>query len=144
LQKHQNVKQWNNTQKKFIDCKNTKQWLVENICTGQTSDNIPNICTSSDWAKARAENVSVRASPFATARFKEFYDRGIDACKTEQEKVHFKRNEKLIDFDMIPSAINNKIVRTYMEYEVLGTKAKILKYLMANRMKLLIQDAGSF
>lgn len=144
LQKFRNVQQWNNVQKMMMVCKNPKQFLIEHICSGDTGDNIPNIMTGDWWAKARADNEPTRAKAFATARFKDFYNKGYDACTNEEEQRNFRRNEKLIDFDFIPKAIYNEIINSYLRYEIKGSKAKVFKYLQDRRMKLLLASAQDF
>lgn len=144
LQKFHGVKQWNNVQKKFITCKNPKQFLIEHIVEGDTGDNVPSITTGDDWSKARADGVATRAKPFKKARISEFYHKGIDACQDEEERRNWKRNELLVDFDSIPSAINNKVVSAYLSYEVAGNQKKIFDYLVKNKMKLLMGAVPEF
>jgi len=144
LQAYRNVSQWNNVMKKHLVCKNPKQFLIEHICIGDAGDNIPSIVNGDNWARDRADNVATRAKPFKTARFKEFYDKGYDACLNEEEQRNFRRNEKLIDFDFIPNQIYNNIISEYMNYKILGNKAKVFNYLNAHRMKLLLNSASDF
>lgn len=144
LQKYRNVKQWNNVMKKFVVCKNPKQFLIEHIVTGDTGDNIPSITNSDIWAQQRAENVSTRAKPFATSRLKEFYNKGIDACKNEEEQRNYRRNERLVDLDLIPIDICVKIIEQYINYEVRGNKSKVFSYLNKHRMKLLLSSSQDF
>lgn len=145
LQKYKNVQQWSNTKKTFIKSKNPKRDLIEYICGGQTKDNIPNLCTGDDWAKARADNVaSSRAKSFMTARLPDFYDKGYDACLNESEQRNFRRNELLIDFDHIPSAVYNSIIKEYLAVEPVINKKKIFDYLQQRRMKLLLSSCTDF
>lgn len=144
LQKYKNVKQWHNINKKFIECPNPAHFLIEHICEGDTGDNIPNLCTSTQWAVDRAHNVKTRANRFMKSRFIEFYEKGIDACQNENERIHYKRNEILVDFDKIPSDIYNSIIKEYSSSTIKGTKNKVFNYLTTKRMKLLLSDYGSF
>ena len=144
LQKYSNVTQWNNVTKKEMICRNPKQFLIEHICTGDTGDNIPNVVTGDDWSRDRAENVKTKAKGFATARLAEFYAKGPDACANETELRNWKRNEKLVDFDFIPNSVYHSIVKEYMDYDMLGTKAKVFKYLQDHHMKLLLSNAQDF
>lgn len=142
LQKYRNVRQW--ASDKFVVEKNPKKWLIENIAHGQSKDNIPSICNSDQWAIDRANNIPTRAKPFATARYSDFYNKGILACETEEETKHWMRNEKLIDFDMIPTAIYNKIVHEYQHHNVDYNKTKIFNYLNKHRMRLLMASVSDF
>jgi len=144
LQKYKNVSQWNNVEKKLIKCPNPKQFLLEHILTGDAGDNIPNVCTSTQWSIDRANNVKTKANSFMTARIAEFTEKGYAACSSESEQINFKRNELLVDFDKIPEAIYNRIIETYLSAEVKGTKMKVFNYLTKQRMKLLLGDYASF
>jgi hypothetical protein len=139
LQKYRNVRQWNNTKGGFIKCVNPKQFLIEHIAQGDDGDNVPNICTPDAWSQMRADNITTRAAPFATARFKEFYNKGIDACKNEEEL--------LLDFDKIPERINNLVVKEYldsMNNKKLGNKARVFSYLVKHQMRMLLPSAADF
>jgi len=144
LQKYRHVQQWNNVQKKMMICKNPKQYLIEHIVSGDTGDNVPSIVNGDCWAQCRADNISTRAKPLATARFKDFYNKGIDACLNEDEQRNYRRNEKLVDFDFIPQYINDAIMKAYFDCEVKGSKTKVFNYLNAHRMKLLLSFAQDF
>lgn len=144
LQKYKNVSQWNNVQKKLMHCENPNNFLIEHICTGDTGDNIGNVCTGDDWAIARSNNVSARASSFMTKRLPEFFEKGIDACVNESERRNYKRNELLVDFDKIPDVIYNKVIDAYTSSAINGNTMSVFKYLNEKRMKLLTSDFQSF
>lgn len=144
LQKYENVKQWNNIQKKMITCSNPKHFLVEHIAHGDTGDNIPSIVNDNNWAKCRAENISTRAKPFKSTRLKDFHEKGIDACLNDEERKNWKRNETLVNLDMVPEHINNKIHDEMISYEIKSSKVKIMNYFIKNRMKLLLGSASEF
>lgn len=144
LQKHRNVRQWNNVQKKFITCKNPKQFLIEHIVEGDSGDNVPSITTGDDWAKARADGIPTRAKPFKKSRITDFYNKGIDACLDETERRNWLRNEMLVDLDMIPDRINIKVLRAFLDAKPEGNKTKIFNYLVKNKMKLLMGSVGEF
>jgi hypothetical protein len=144
LQKYPNVRQWNNVMKKFIVCKNPKQYLIEHIVEGDKGDNVPSVVNGDAWAKARMDNVPTRAAPLKSSRMVDFYNKGIDACLNEDERRNWKRNEMLIDFDMIPTRINIKVIQAFIETKIEGSKAKVFNYLTKNRMKLLMSNATEF
>lgn len=146
LQKYKNVKQWNNIAKKFIECANPRQFLIQHICEGDISDNIPNLCTSTQWSVDRANDAptKLRATSFMKSRFESFYVGGIDACLNENERIHYRRNELLVDLDKMPADIYNKIVQEYSTIKPNGSKNKIFNYLTKHRMKLLLADHGAF
>jgi hypothetical protein len=144
LHKYLHVTQWNNARQEFVTCDDPKKYLIEHICCGDTNDNIPSIVNDSSWSEARANNISVRAKPFKQSRLLDFYGRGIDACLDENEQINYRRNEQLVDLDMIPQKVTSKILSAYLNYEFTGSKAKVFNYLMSKRMKLLLASANNF
>ncbi len=144
LQKYQNVSQWNNIEKKFIECKNPIKFLEEHIALGDNTDNLPSITTGDEWSKARAEGNPIRAKNFKQARLNDFYNKGIDACLDDNERRNWKRNQKLIDMECIPFHINTKIISTYLDYEVKGSKTKMYNYFIKHKMKILLGSIQDF
>ena len=144
LQKYKNVKQWGNVTKTFIECKNPREYLIEHIITGDAGDNIPSVVNGDAWAESRANNIPTRAKPLMKTRYQLFFEMGYDACQNEEEQRNYKRNEALIDLDLIPTNISDKIIKAYHEYEIKGNKPKIMAYLQQHRMKLLLQSIQQF
>ena len=140
LQKYRNVTQWSPMQKKQVKpAVNAKRSLIEKICTGDTGDGIPNIMSP--------DTVFVdggRQKPFKKARIDEFVEIGIEACKTDEERRNFQRNQLLVSYDRIPKDIVEKILYTYKEATVKGSRQKIMQYLIKNKCKNLFDDIESF
>ena len=61
----------------------------------------------------------------------------------ENEKIGFSRNQALIDLSNIPNDIKDKIINTYEEVKP-ASKSKILDYLIANKLKNLIDVIEDF
>ena len=140
LQKYPNVKQWSPMQKKMIKpTTSLKEFVVAHICQGDSGDGIPNICSPSDSLFNK-----VRQKSFRTARLPDFLERGIDACLDDVERERYKLNEQMIDFEFIPEGIYNNIVTEYESQTIKGSKTKVFNYLMKNRMRHLIENAGDF
>ncbi len=146
LQKYKNVRQYSPLTKKDVKTKNVHEFLIEHICTGDGTDNVPNILTSDEWAKRRSENADekIRQTPFQKKLFKDFYDKGIGACQNEIIKANYVRNQTLINFDFIPEAINKSVVDTYVNYEKKGSKMKLMGYFTKHRMKQLFSEVNNF
>jgi hypothetical protein len=144
LQKYKGVRQWSPLQKKWIKPANAAHLLMEHICTGDGGDNVPNICTPTQWAIDRALGTPSRAVSFMRDRLDDFYKKGIDACANEAEKANFLRNKMLVDFDSIPKEIEDKILQAYIQCKPTGSKMKIMNFLIKNRMKLLMQNINDF
>jgi hypothetical protein len=146
LQKYKNVIQWDNQRKRFLKSVNPRNELLEKIARGDDGDNICSVLTSDDWSKRRAENTieRVKQSPMTKAILAEFVDKGIDACKNDEQRKNYIRNQTLIDFEFIPENINTSIVEAYVNYEKRGSKAKLMAFFSSNRMRILLENINGF
>lgn len=139
LQKYEGVKQWAPMLKKFVKPKGKlEHYVIEHICTAG-DDGIPNICSADDVFQK-----GVRQTSFRKNRLEEFFKYGIDACKNDEERRNFQRNQMLIDFNFIPKEIEQAIVEAYINQTPVKNKMKIYQYLVKNKMKLLIENSHEF
>lgn len=139
-QKFSNVKQWSPMAKKFIKPSiPLNEYIIAHICQGDKGDGIPNICSPENSLFDK-----IRQKSFATNRLPDFINRGIEACKNEDEKRRFQLNERLIDFKCVPQKINDAIINEYESQEPQGGKQKVFNFLIKNRMKHLLENAGDF
>jgi len=53
-------------------------------------------------------------------------------------------NERLIDFKHIPQHIYDAIITEYESQKPSGGKQKVFNYLIKNRMRHLLENAGDF
>jgi len=138
LQKYPNVRQWSPMQKKFVQTKEPQNYLMEHIAKAG-DDGIPNILSN--------DNVfveGIRQTPVRAARLEEFVELGIDACRNDTERRNWQRNQTLIDFDFIPEHISKAIIDSYMEDNIVGSKQKIMNYLIKTRCRQLLDDIEGF
>ena len=136
-----NVRQWSPMQKKFIQA--TKQeimdFTVEHIVKGDTGDGIPNILSKDDVFV-----VGDRQKPVSAKRLAEFIEKGIDACRSDEEKRNWSRNAKLVAFDNIPEDVKQSIIETYLSNKPKGDKMTIMNYLIEHRCRLLLDELEDF
>lgn len=144
LQKYRNVKQWNNVSKKFITCDNPAEFLIEHIVEGDTGDNVPNVMTGDWWSEARAKGEKTKANSVFAAKKADFVKRGYDACSNEEEQRNYRRNEQLVNLDLIPYHVRDRIIEAYITYKIGGSKSTVFAYLLKHRMKLLLASANDF
>lgn len=137
LQKYDNVKQFNPMLKKQVTCSNPSAYLMEHIVKAG-DDGIPNILSPDDTFVTGTRQKSVTAK-----RLEEFVKMGFLACKTEEERINFKRNKVLIDFSMIPEYIKDGILAEY-EKKPTGDKNQVLNYLIKHRCRLLLNEVEEF
>lgn len=141
LHKYPNVKQWSPIQKKMVVTKQAeiKNHLIEHIVRGDSGDGIPNVLSPSDVF------VTVqRQKPVTKKRLAEFFEKGKDACQTDEEKQNWERNEMLISFEKIPNYISNSINEDFDNNKPKGDKMTIMNYLMSNRCNLLLDELEEF
>ena len=140
LQKYKNVRQWSPMQKKFIQGtqKEVFEYTITHIVKAG-DDGIPNILSP--------DNVFVsgeRQKPFSSKRLPEFFEKGIDACKTDDERRNYQRNQQLVNFEFIPESITNSIISSYENGKPKGDKNSIMEYLMKHQCRLLLDDLEDF
>lgn len=141
LQKYDNVRQWSPMQKKFVQGthKEVREYTIEHIVKGDSGDGIPNILSKDDTFVS-----GERQKPFSSKRLPEFYEKGIDACKTDDEKRNYQRNQLLVNFESIPTDLHEKIISTYTSAKPKGDKMSVMNYLMNHRCNLLLDEIEDF
>ena len=139
LQSFSNVEQYSPVLKKEITTTNAKAQLKELIIRGDKGDGIPNILSADD-------------SYVNGVRQKSIYDEKVSVwlnqepevfCENEDILKNYRRNERLIDLTKIPEDISKSIIDSY-ENTKPKTKMQFMNYLVANRLKNLIEVANEF
>ena len=141
LQLYPNVKQWSPMQKKYITAtqKEIIEHKIEHIVKGDTGDGVPNIL-SKDNVFMEGE----RQKPMSAKRLQEFFEKGFDACKNDEERRNWHRNATLVDFQFIPADVSEDIIKAYINIIPNTDKMKIMNYLMENRCRLLLDEIEDF
>ena len=141
LQKNKNVRQWSPMQRKFVEAsqKEIQEYTITHIVKGDSGDGIPNILSKDDVFVS-----GDRQKPFSAKRLPEFYEKGIDACKNDEERRNYQRNQTLVNFDSIPMELAQNIVNNYENTKPNGDKNSIMNYLIANQCRLLLNEIEDF
>lgn len=140
LQRYKNVRQWSPRFQEFVLPKVTlHEYITEHIVKGDGGDGIPNILSADNSLVDHIRQKAVKKE-----RLEEFIALGIDACKNEEERAKFLRNQTLVDFRYIPDDIAKKIINNYEACMPVTNKNAIVQYFMVNKMKLLLAEASSF
>lgn len=132
------VKQYNPAQKKFIVSENPMAELKEKIIRGDKGDGIPNVLSVSDCFVR-----DIRQTPINKGKFEKLMEKDYGEWEDENARIGFSRNQTLIDLRNIPGDIREKIINTYEETKP-ASKGKILDYLIANKLKSLIDVIEEF
>jgi 5'-3' exonuclease len=96
---------------------------------GMKKDEIPNVLTPLDWESGK------RKPPMGEAKANKILNYGLEKWLKEQNlEKRFEQNKKLIDFDLIPQTIVNRIMNTYSAYK-LPDPENITKFVYKNNWK---------
>jgi 5'-3' exonuclease len=136
-----NVKQWSPMLKKFITAnkKEIMDFTIEHIVKGDAGDGVPNILSKDD-VFVQGE----RQKPVSAKRLAEFYEKGIDACRNDEERRNWQRNATLVAFDNIPKDVKEAIIESYLNSKPNNDKMKIMNYLIEHRCRLLLDELEDF
>ena len=141
LHKFKNVKQYSPLLRKMVTAKQSEIHgnMVEHIVKGDSGDGIPNILSKDDCFVT-----GTRQTPVSAKRLTEFMERGVDACRNDDEKRNWDRNQVLVNFERIPEDIQKTILDDYLNSKPKGDKMAIMNYLIANRCRLLLDEIEEF
>jgi hypothetical protein len=128
-------------QKKFVEGSNKEvaEYTITHIVKGDAGDGIPNILSKDDTFMT-----GERQKPFSSKRLPEFYEKGIDACKTEDERRNYQRNQQLVNFEFIPQDLNETIISNYENTKPKGDKNSVMEYLIKHQCRLLLDEVEDF
>ena len=132
------VKQYNPAQKKFLISENPISELKEKIIRGDKGDGIPNVLSVSDCFVR-----DIRQTPINKSKFDKLMEKDYGEWEDENARIGYSRNQTLIDLRNIPGDIREKIINSYEETKP-APKGKILDYLIANKLKSLIDVIEEF
>jgi len=137
LQKFKNVAQYSPMQKKFIVEKNPGMFLLEHIMKGDQADGIPNVLSGDDTFVEGIRQKTLR---------KKALEELMENSKALGEEVerNIERNRKLIDLSSTPNQYKAEIINTFTEMTKSINGRDIIKYLISNRCKQLIEAVGDF
>jgi hypothetical protein len=136
-----NVKQWSPMVKKFITASKQEitDFTVEHIVKGDAGDGVPNILSKDDVFV-----VGDRQKPVSAKRLAEFYEKGIDACRNDEERRNWQRNQTLVAFANIPKDVKDEIIQSYLNSKPNNDKMQIMNYLIEHRCRLLLDELEDF
>lgn len=139
LQKYPNVTQYSPILKRFIKIDNPSQFIKEHIIKGDRGDGIPNFL-SPDNCFAAGERQKVISSK----KLQEWIGQDAETfCTSDTMLRGFKRNQTLVDFDYIPSEIQEKIVTSFDTVKP-ATKQQMLNYFIAKGLIAMTESITDF
>jgi len=140
LQKHGHVIQWSPMFNKIVKDNNPIKYLFEHLCKGDSGDGVPNVLSPDDCLVNH-----VRQSPMTKKKIGEWWDNKDRLKEVMPQEVfrNYIRNREMIDLDRTPEFIKKESIDQYENYKY-PKRSNILTYLIENRMKMLIENAGEF
>ena len=141
LQKWDNVRQWSPKTKKFIDVGTTalREGSIIHIVKGDTGDSVPNLFSDDNVFLDERRQKSVMQP-----RLDEFLEKGFEACRSDEERRNWQRNEQLVSFDFIPDELEQAIISCYNDQNPKMNRMGIFNYLTKNRCRLLLDSISDF
>lgn len=138
LQHLPNIRQWCPRTKEFIVCEHPREELVRHIMKGDSGDGVPNFLSD--------DSVFVdgkRQKPLYEKKLVEWIKVPLNTFCTDEMIRNYERNKTMIDFSRIPERIQSAIMEEYGQ-PIVGSRSKILPYMMENNMRLLIEHLQEF
>lgn len=138
LQRYPNVEQFSPILKKYIKEPFPLLQLKQLIIRGDKGDGVPNILSPDDVFVAGG-----RQKPITEVKIIKWMNQEPKDFCTEDMLRNYSRNETLIDLTKIPENLKLKILDTYESAQV-STKQDLMNYMIANRLKNLIEHLDDF
>jgi 5'-3' exonuclease len=138
LQRYSNVEQFSPILKKYIKEPFPLVQLKQLIIRGDKGDGIPNILSSDDVFV-----VGNRQKPITETKIIKWLNQDPKEFCNDEMLRNFTRNEMMIDLTKMPETLKQNILNTY-ETAKGKSKQEFMNYMIANRLKNLIEVAHEF
>jgi 5'-3' exonuclease len=138
LQRYPNVEQYSPILKKYIKEPFPLVQLKQLIIRGDKSDGIPNILSKDDVFITGG-----RQKPITEAKIITWLNQEPKEFCNEEMLRNYSRNEVMIDLTKIPETLRESIINNF-ETAKGRTKQEFVNYMIANRLKNLIEVAHEF
>lgn len=139
LQKFKGVAQYSPYLKRFIQNSNPEMFLKEQIIRGDFGDGVPNILSADN-----VFSIGERQKAINSKKLVEWLEQAPEVfCTSEEARHGWARNKALIDLECVPDTIQKEIIKAY-DAAVPQSRTKLLNYLVAKRLKLLMESINDF
>ena len=140
LQRFMNVKQYNPVMKKFVICNDPDKFLKEHIIKGDSGDGIPNFLSDDNCLVT-----GVRQKPITQKKLDSWVNKTPEEfCDSLTQLRNYKRNQQLIDLNMIPDVVYKQIIDSYTAQQDKKTNPNLMNYFISNRLKNLMENMNEF
>lgn len=139
LQKYSNVTQYSPILKRFVKIDDPQRFIREHILKGDRGDGIPNFL-SPDNTFVSGE----RQKPLNSKKLNEWVQKDAsEFCNTDALLRGYKRNQTLVDFDYIPTEVQERIVNAFDTVKP-ASKENMLNYFIDKGLKVMIESISDF
>ena len=138
LQRYPNVEQYSPILKKFIKEPLPLVQLKQLIIRGDKSDGIPNILSADDCIVK-----GIRQKAITEVKIVNWLNQEPKVFCTDDMLRNYSRNELMIDLTKIPAKVQEGVLNSYETVKG-KTKQEFMNYMIANRLKNLIEVAHEF
>jgi hypothetical protein len=139
LQRYENVNQYSPKNKSNVVCSNPKEFLIEHIIRGDSSDGIPNILSDDDTLM----NEEKRQKPITKKVIETINEDLAFGELPKGFEDNWKRNQTLVDLDKVPDWINEKIEGRWSE-PIKGKRNQIFNYFIKHKLRNLMETIEEF
>ena len=139
LQRYEGVKQYSPKKKGNMICANPKEFLIEHIIRGDSSDGIPNILSDDDTLM----NEDKRQRPITKSVIKSVTEDLAFGELPKGYEDNWRRNQTLVDLDRIPDWINTKIEEAWNK-PIVGKRNRLFNYFIKHKLKNLMESIQEF
>lgn len=144
LHVHDNVEQYSPVLKRFIRHENPKLYLREHIIKGDRSDGIPNILSADSIFVNGGRQKPIRKRMISDLASLDLdHVEESDLLKDAEHKRNWLRNRQLVDLEMIPRDLRDKIEQTFAEYDT-NDRSKLFNYFVQNKLNNLMENINEF
>jgi 5'-3' exonuclease len=140
LHRYNNVRQFSPMTKKFIQDKNPRRYLFDQILKGDSTDGVPNIFSPDNTFVDK-----IRQTPMTQKKMDMFFENADKLQDVMDSEVYrnYCRNKKMVDLGEAPVELKLEIIDMYTNHKT-AHRTKVLNYLIKNRCRLLIECAEEF
>ena len=139
LQRYSGVKQYSPKNKKAITCSNPREFLIDHIIRGDSSDGIPNILSDDDTLM----NEDKRQKPITKKVMNTINEDLAFGELPKGYEDNWKRNQTLVDLDKVPDWINDRIEAAWNE-PIVGKRNRLFNYFIKHKLKNLMETIEEF
>jgi hypothetical protein len=138
LQKFTNVDQYSPITKKWLRIESPYEFLKEHIIRGDRGDGVPNFLSEDSAIISKS-----RQAPIMSKKLEVWLDQKPEEFCDADMMRNYKRNEQLVDLEMVPEKISSAIINQFENYKV-PERRGLLNYFIKNRLKNLMDVISEF